>query len=1045
MGQIFCYAKLKFMKKIVNYLSCLCMFSFFHLHAQEWRDVSMNQSASKGSKRTIIPKVYRKIEVDQASLLTVLNKAPHENVHSKGSDLAAIAIPMPDGSISHFTIQEYDISEPLLKEKFPTIKTYRGQGIEDRTATITLDWTAAGFHAMILSSITGSVWIDPYAQGTTATYISYFKKDLKPKAFTEEGLIMMDGNNELQFRAATGGICVGTQLRTYRLAVACTGEYAQAVGGTSAALLHSAIVTTVNRVNGVFEKELSVRLVLIGNNNVVEYLNAATDPFTGNNNASILINESQTVINANIGAANYDIGHTFSTGGGGLAGLGVVCNNNNKAKGITGSYNPTGDAYDIDYVAHEMGHQFGARHTFNAASGSCSGNGSTTTNAEPGSGSTIMAYAGICAANDLQPNSDPQFHAVSFNEITAFTNTGAGSACAAISNTNNRAPVAVAGNNYTIPVSTPFILSGSGTDADGDALTYSWEEIDVAGPFTNWNAPTGDAPLFRSFPPTVSPNRVLPKLQNILNGTTSIGEVLPGYVRDMNFRLTVRDNRSGGGGVCFSNMKVTTAGNAAFTVTSQNTPTVWNANGTNMATITWNVAGTNAAPVLTQNVDIFLSTDGGISFPYPLAANTPNDGTENILIPSIATSNARIMVMGVGNIFFNVNAISFTIVPGCPAITCPSSIIKNISTGCSDSMALPAPVLGNCTSTISSVVWKLSGATLGSSDTTGINYLAAKRFNVGVTTVTYVAKDNFGSSATCSFTVTVKEAIKPVIYSPGNVVKYVTSSCSPSVYVPKPTYSDNCGAASLTWTISGATSGSSVLSGINFIGSRVFNIGISNVTYTITDKSGNTSSCVFTVSVSDTTRPYVKFMPNYTVFTTIDSCSKIVAVSNPVITDPCGVTSVSWSMTGATIRSSSLSGINYLGKQLYNVGTTSVAYTIKDAFGNTTVTSFVVRVKPLNPTFCGFAKSDIDNIGENEQISLSLSPNPTSRYFILQIKSTIARVSTINVYSSNGKRVEMLKNISENVVRFGEKYPSGVYYIDLIQGEVRRTVKGLKL
>ncbi|MEJ7684953.1 MAG: M12 family metallo-peptidase [Segetibacter sp.] len=257
----------------------------------------------------------------------------------------------------------------------------------------------------------------------------------------------------------------------------------------------------------------------------------------------------------------------------GLAKVGVACQNGEKARGVTGNSPPIGDPFDVDYVAHEMGHQFGANHTFDATTGNCSGNQSSSSNAEPGSGSTIMGYAGICdPSNDLQPNSDPQFHAISFNEIFDYTTNGAGNYCAVQIPTGNTPPVVNAGGNYTIPKSTPFVLTGSATDAEKDALTYSWEEINVGGPFGAWNAPKGDAPIFRSFPPVATPVRYFPKMSDILNNTTTIGEILPSYSRTLNFRLTTRDNHSGGGGICFGEMSVAVDGKSGpFVVTAPNT------------------------------------------------------------------------------------------------------------------------------------------------------------------------------------------------------------------------------------------------------------------------------------------------------------------------------------------------------------------------------------------------------------------------------------------------------------------------------------------
>jgi subtilisin-like proprotein convertase family protein len=640
----------------------LFIFSFLKAQNNFWSDVQETTLRSSTKKRLIVPEKGRTLTLDKSQLRSFLNGAPKEFSLNARSKQAILSIPMPSGGFQNFSIVESSMMEPGLAAILSDVKTYSGQGIDDPNATIKLDISSAAFHAMILSPKDGAVFIDPYNRGLDNGYISYFKSDFKSSKKLVERVTSVAGDKRdiviNQFRTEAG-VCIGGTLKSYRLAVACTGEYSQALGANTPTAALNAIVTTVNRVNGIYEKELDIRLILVANNLKVVFTDPATDKFTGNDDEEMLVEESQQVITDSIGSANYDIGHTFSTGGGGYA-PGQVCRNNSKAKGITGSPFPAGDPFDVDFVAHEMGHQFNATHTFNGNTGNCSGAGENIANGEPGSGSTIMGYAGICNANDLQANSDPYFHPISFDQITAYITTGLGNGCSVPSATGNTPPVVNAGSDYTIPKSTPFILTGSATDANGDALTYSWDEVDYGGPFGNPTTPSGQAPLFRSFVPVSSPVRTFPKLSNLLNNSTTIGEVLPSYGRTVNFRLTARDNRVGGGGVCSDEMRITVnAASGPFLVTAPNTATSWDV--ASFKTITWNVAGSNVAPVNCANVSIQLSTDGGQTFPITILASTPNDGSEEIKVPANVTTQARIRIMAVGNIFFDISNANFTI------------------------------------------------------------------------------------------------------------------------------------------------------------------------------------------------------------------------------------------------------------------------------------------------------------------------------------------------------------------------------------------------
>jgi hypothetical protein len=470
-------------------------------------------------------------------------------------------------------------------------------------------------------------------------------------------------NQLTAIRASGAALTVsGTQLRTYRLAMAATGEYTAFHGGTVAGAL-AAINTTMNRVNAVYEREVAVRMVLIANNNLIIYTNASTDPYT-NSDGGAMLDQNINNLNSVIGTANYDVGHVFSTGGGGIAYLGVICNNGYKGGGVTGSGSPVGDPFDIDYVAHEIGHQFGGNHSFNGNASACNGNGNSGTAYEPGSGSTIMAYAGICGSQDLQPNSDDYFHGANFDEIIAHITLGSGNSCGVVTNTGNTPPTANAGASYTIPRQTPFTLTGAGNDVNGDSLTYNWEQFDLGAagaPNNNTNPP-----FFRSFKATVSPARTFPKWSDIINNSTTIGEILPNVTRTMNFRLTVRDNRSGGGGVNFASttVNVTTAA-GPFQVTAPNTAVSWAASETR--TVTWNVANTTAAPVSCPNVKLRLSTNGGSTYPITLLASTPNDGSADVTVPNNPTTTARVQVMCANNIFFDISDVNFTITGVPPA------------------------------------------------------------------------------------------------------------------------------------------------------------------------------------------------------------------------------------------------------------------------------------------------------------------------------------------------------------------------------------------
>lgn len=564
-----------------------------------------------------------------------------------------ISFPNSEGKLNKFEVFEASIMTPELQAEYPNMRTYAGQGIDNPSETIRFSITPKGLHAMFLGTENGTQFIDPFSvEGNV--YTVYAKRDLEARDFEFEcGVIddpLLDRNldENLLARNAQDGV-----LRDYRIAIAATVEYTAYHGGTVAGAM-AAMVVTMTRVNGIYERDLSVTMTMVPNSSII--FTAEPDNLD-NNNAGLLINQSQSVIDSNIGNANYDIGHTFSTGGGGLAGLGVTCAFGNKARGITGSPAPEGDAYDIDFVAHELGHQFGSPHTFNGNQGNCSGGNRSAADAyEPGSGSTIMAYAGICGSDNVQSNSDAYFHQRSLVRMwNHITSTGA---CPINrSNTGNTEPTANAGANFTIPQGTPYKLDGSASsDPDGNgSLTYTWEQYDVGLVSGVPTETTSTGPLVRSFEGTTNPVRYVPRLQDLKStGGSTTWEKLVTVNRTINYRLTVRDNDASGGQTDFDTKTATvTTAAGPFVVTSQTTNgQSWDVGTTQ--TVTWNVAGTTGNSVNEANVNILLATDGE-NYDTVLATNVPNDGSHDIVVPNVSSVNCRVMVQAANGIFFNIN------------------------------------------------------------------------------------------------------------------------------------------------------------------------------------------------------------------------------------------------------------------------------------------------------------------------------------------------------------------------------------------------------
>jgi subtilisin-like proprotein convertase family protein len=603
--------------------------------------------------------------LNKVGLINALENTPFRFSSAKSTKV--IQFPDSQGNLESFTMFQTEVMSPALASKFPDIKTYVGVSQNNPSKILNLTITPIGVYVMIQNN-GDSVFINPLSyQGNTYMLFN------KSQAYTDHlNAVACEVESTMGSENSTGSytndLVDNTTLKRFRLALACTGEYADfhldEAGVPSSATdqlkrntVLAAMVVTINRINSIYEKDLAVNLQLIDNNEDLIQFIAATDPYS-NNNSFAMLDENQDQVDLVIGPANYDIGHVFGTGGGGIAFLGSVCNANSKAGGVTGLFAPVGDPFDIDYVAHEIGHQFGANHTFNNLCGGAR-NGSTAV--ETGSGSTIMAYANICPPN-VQSASDDYFHIVSINEIYNYINSGGGANCSEnIGLSNNPPTIDEALQDYIIPTSTAFFLEVEASDADGDILSYTWEQLDEEISIQPPNPFNNSGPNFRSRQPTLSPRRYFPELNTVLNGSLSTTwEVIPNFPREMEFAVLVRDNNLQGGQSAFDTTNISFVSGGPFEVTSQNTDAiVWE--GGTTENITWNVASTNNAPVNAPEVDILLSTNGGQDFDLVLAAGIPNNGSADILVPNVIAGSCRLLVKGSNSIFYAVNAEDFVI------------------------------------------------------------------------------------------------------------------------------------------------------------------------------------------------------------------------------------------------------------------------------------------------------------------------------------------------------------------------------------------------
>ncbi len=618
-----------------------------------WQDINARSPTAANTTQR------RTLRLNSAELLTRIQSAAAAETPLR------LNLPLPDGSNSVVELQQVATLAPELQQRYPQLKTWRLSSTDARILSGRAELTELGLR-ISLRSTRGEQWlIEPQSlpksshrrmaaptsdalnrplnlyqsyqrhTHTAATFSCGVRASQTNRTWPQQAQL-----NPRWQRKATAQRGSADKLRRYALAISATGEYTQTFNGSKTAA-YSAIVSTVNRINEIYEQELGVTLQLVSGTETV-FNDPATDPFNGDSLLSIA-NQNQQVLDTWVGSNRYDIGHVLGAAArnNGVAYVESICKHNRKAQGVTVSNAPLADASIVDYVAHEIGHQLGATHTFNSTNSACAGGRFASTAVEPGSGSTIMSYAGLCVADDLQPNVDPQLHSASIDQIHRILFDGHGASCAEDTTINNLAPRVNAGNDYTIPARTPFILQGSASDGDGDKLLYGWDQLDI-GTASGTDIDTANNPLIKSNRLSTNGLRYVPDIKRLLQGqAAAAGESLPRSNRRLNFRLNVRDGKGASSSDDIT-LSVHDTG-SDFRVLSP---------AGNLSTgeheIRWQVAGTDQAPINCATVDIAYTNDRGVSF-QNLQLKTPNDGSTTI---QLSTAAQTLRVKCSDNVFF---------------------------------------------------------------------------------------------------------------------------------------------------------------------------------------------------------------------------------------------------------------------------------------------------------------------------------------------------------------------------------------------------------
>lgn len=1027
------------MRKILTGFSVLLISLSGFAQRNYWTPVSegaVNRNIFSERKR---PAAFLLFNLNEAALRDALPNVPLENSVSVQASSFILTLPDAEGKLQRYSIVQSPVMEPALAAKYPGMYSLTGRGIDDPTTTVRFSFSQLGFNASIYSTVRPTVYIDKVDR-TGTTYIVVARNNLMlPPEFT----CLTNDIRQKEIEGEEGNVALRNaddqKLRTMRLALACTGEFsAQWQNGTETtdaqrrANVLAAMNQLMTRCNGVFEKDFGLRLNIIGDNDLIIYLDGATDPWTSEFNST-----TQTTIDAQIGNADYDIGHVLVQGGNnGNAGcIGCICNSGSKGSGFTSLSNWNSDALVIDYLPHEMGHQLGGNHTFSHAN-----EGPTIAQVEPGSGTTIMSYAGITGpVTDVAAHSHDNFHAISIQQIT--DNLKAKS-CPVSSNIGNNTPSANAGGDFTIPHSTPFKLTGSGSDPDGDPVNFVWEQNDIASSFgTRPSATATSGPNFRSFSPTTSTSRVFPSLPFILNGSNNdTWEVLPSVGRTLNFRFTIRDNHPGGGNNNSDDMVVTVDGaTGPFQVTAPNSATTWCPGA---HTVTWDVAGTTGAPINTANVNILLSTDGGNTFPIVLAANTPNDGSESVTIACLKSTQARIKVEAVGNIFFDISNANFTIGDDTrPTFTAPPSLVIFKDANCNYNAS--TAVTGDVTD-------EADNCSTGLNATFTDAVAAGSCVGETIITRTWQLADGCTNTTIHLQTITIRDNTAPTFTAPANTTIFVDQNCnynaSPSITGDVTDEADNCD-HTLDALYSDAVANGSC------IGEKII-----TRTWTLADDCGNSVSHIQTILVKDNLPPVISgaapspatlWPPNHTMrnvviaYTAVDNCSPVTNVltvsSNEAVNGlGDGDTAPDWEVVNDHLVRLRAERAGPKSGRIYTITITST-----DDCGNSASSS--VQVSVVHDQGARAGLTEATTIKTHPGLELLIAPNPSASSFRATVSAKATAPVMLQVLDNTGRIVEMKQAAPNTVIEFGRSLRPGSYVVKILQGKEVLTTKVVKI